>query len=161
MEKNCIEEFTTNKNYRSVTFTYNEKNYEINVSLYSNSVLVFICYNGKISNLYELNFDAEEEKEMDDLYYMGENQEENIKDIEIAQCILGERGNEQMNFIANFIISYVKDIILKINSKINKICLSLSLDNNLLENINDNNKVKDFLNNIKINIEKIFNILKK
>lgn len=156
MEKNSIEEFPTDKNYRSVNFTFNEQKYEINVSLYSNAILVFISYNGKISNLYELNIDNSEELEMND-YYMDES-EENIKDIEIAQCILGKRGNEQMNFIANFIMTYIKDIIVKINTKINKICLSLSLDNNLVNNIEEHGKVKNFLNITKENIGKIFNM---
>ena len=90
--------------------------------------------------------------------YMGDNPEDNIKDIEIAECILGKRGNEQMNFIANFIMTYIKDIILKINSKINKICLSLSLDNDFVTNIEEQNKVKGFLDIIKENIGKIFNL---
>lgn len=158
MEKNCIEEFPTNKNFRSVNFVYNEHNYEINVSLYSNAILIFVCFNGKISNLYELNLDIEEEQEKNEFDYMGENEEENIKDIEIAQCILGKRGNEHMDFIANFIMTYIKDIISKINTKICKICLSLSLDNNLLNNISDNTKVKEFLNLTKSNIGKIFNV---
>lgn len=158
MEKNCIEEFPTNKNFRSVNFTYNEHNYEINVSLYSNAILIFICFNGKISNLYELNLDIEEEQEKNEFDYMGENEEENIKDIEIAQCILGKRGNEHMDFIANFIMTYIKDIISKINSKISKICLSLNLDNNLINNISDNTKIKEFLNLTKSNIKKIFNV---
>ena len=156
MEKNTIEEFPTNKNYRSVSFSYNEQKYEINVSLYSNAILVFISFNGKISNLYELNIDKSEEEEMND--YMGDNPEDNIKDIEIAECILGKKGNEQMNFIANFIMTYIKDIILKINSKINKICLSLSLDNDFVTNIEEQNKVKGFLDIIKENIGKIFNL---
>ena len=134
MEKNCIEEFPTNKNFRSVNFAYNEH------------------------NLYELNLDIEEEQEKNEFDYMGENEEENIKDIEIAQCILGKRGNEHMDFIANFIMTYIKDIISKINTKICKICLSLSLDNNLLNNISDNTKVKEFLNLTKSNIGKIFNV---
>lgn len=158
MEKNCIEEFPTNKNFRSVNFVYNEHNYEINVSLYSNAILIFVCFNGKISNLYELNLDIEEEQEKNEFDYMGENEEENIKDIEIAQCILGKRGNEHMDFIANFIMTYIKDIISKINTKICKICLSLSLDNNLLNNISDTTKVKEFLNLTKSNIGKIFNV---
>ena len=158
MEKNCIEEFPTNKNFRSVNFVYNEHNYEINVSLYSNAILILVCFNGKISNLYELNLDIEEEQEKKEFDYMGENEEENIKDIEIAQCILGKRGNEHMDFIANFIMTYIKDIISKINTKICKICLSLSLDNNLLNNISDNTKVKEFLNLTKSNIGKIFNV---
>jgi hypothetical protein len=156
MEKNNIKEFPTNKNYRSLSFSYNEQKYEINVSLYSNAILVFISFNGKISNLYELNIDKSEEEEMND--YMGDNPEDNIKDIEIAECILGKRGNEQMNFIANFIMTYIKDIILKINSKINKICLSLSLDNDFVTNIEEQNKVKGFLDIIKENIGKIFNL---
>ena len=156
MKKNTIEEFPTNKNYRSVSFKYNEQKYEINVSLYSNAILVFISFNGKISNLYELNIDKSEEEEMND--YMGDNPEDNIKDIEIAECILGKKGNEQMNFIANFIMTYIKDIILKINSKINKICLSLSLDNDFVTNIEEQNKVKGFLDIIKENIGKIFNL---
>ena len=90
--------------------------------------------------------------------YMGDNPEDNMKDIEIAECILGKRGNEQMNFIANFIMTYIKDIILKINSKINKICLSLSLDNDFVTNIEEQNKVKSFLDIIKENIGKIFNL---
>ena len=90
--------------------------------------------------------------------YMGDNPEDNIKDIEIAECILGKRGNEQMNFIANFIMTYIKDIILKINSNINKISLSLSLDNDFVTNIEEQNKVKGFLDIIKENIGKIFNL---
>ena len=159
MEKNYIEEFKTNKNFRNVNFSFNEQNYEINVSLYSNAILVFISFNGKISKLYELNFDITEEQEIND-DYLGEQEENNIKDVEVAQCILGKRGNEQMDFIANYIITYIKGIVLKINSKINKICLSLSLDKNLINEIEDINKIKDFLNITKDNIGKIFNFSK-
>ena len=160
MEKNYIEEFKTNKNFRNVNFSFNEQNYEINVSLYSNAILVFISFNGKISKLYELNFDITEEQEIND-DYLGEQEENNIKDVEVAQCILGKRGNEQMDFIANYIITYIKGIVLKINSKINKICLSLSLDKNLINEIEDINKIKDFLNITKDNIGKIFNFSNK
>ena len=159
MEKNYIEEFKSNKNFRNVNFSFNEQNYEINVSLYSNAILVFISFNGKISKLYELNFDITEEQEIND-DYLGEQEENNIKDVEVAQCILGKRGNEQMDFIANYIITYIKGIVLKINSKINKICLSLSLDKNLINEIEDINKIKDFLNITKDNIGKIFNFSK-
>ena len=161
MESNTIEEFPSDKNFRTVNFIYNEQKYEINVSLYSNAILVFISFNGKISNIYELNLDVEEEQEMNDFNYMGGNQEDNIKDIDLAQCILGKRGNEHMDFIANFIITYIKDIIIKINNKINRICLSLCLDNNLLKNIEDRNITKNFLDTIKDNVGKIFNITKK
>ena len=160
MEKNCIEEFQTSKNFRSVSFTYNEQNYEINISLYSNAILVFLSYNGKISNLYELNIDINEEQERNELEFMGENEEDYIKDIDLAECILGKRGNEELDFIANFIMTYIKDIIMKINSKITKICLSLSLDNVLIGNLGDSNKIKDFLNIVKNNIGKIFNVVK-
>ncbi len=161
MESNTIEEFPSDKNFRTVNFIYNEQKYEINVSLYSNAILVFISFNGKISNIYELNLDVEEEQEMNDFNYMGGNQEDNIKDIDLAQCILGKRGNEHMDFIANFIITYIKDIIIKVNNKINRICLSLCLDNNLLKNIEDRNITKNFLDTIKDNVGKIFNITKK
>ncbi len=156
MEQNCIEEFPS-KNFRSESFVYNEQKYEINVSLYSNAILVFIAFNGKIANMYELNIDINEELENNNFGYVGYDEEENIKDIAIAECILGKRGNEQMNFIANFIISYIKDIIIKINSKISKICLSLSLDKELMNNIEDNKKVKIFLDTVKDSVGKIFN----
>lgn len=161
MESNTIEEFPTDKNFRTVNFVYNEQKYEINVSLYSNAILAFISFNGKISNIYELNLDEDEEQEVNDFNYMGDNEEDNIKDIALAQCILGKRGNEHMDFIANFIITYIKDIIIKVNNKINRICLSLCLDNNLLKNIEDRNMIKNFLDTIKDNIGKIFNITKK
>ena len=159
MEKNYIEEFKSNKNFRNVNFSFNEQNYEINVSLYSNAILVFISFNGKISKLYELNFDITEEQEIND-DYLGEQEENNIKDVEVAQCILGKRGNEQMDFIANYIITYIKGIVLKINSKINKICLALNLDEDLIKNIDNNNIVKDFINTLKDNIGKIFHVSK-
>ena len=161
MESNTIEEFPTDKNFRTVNFVYNEQKYEINVSLYSNAILAFISFNGKISNIYELNLDEDEEQEVNDFNYMGDNEEGNIKDIALAQCILGKRGNEHMDFIANFIITYIKDIIIKVNNKINRICLSLCLDNNLLKNIEDRNMIKNFLDTIKDNVGKIFNITKK
>ena len=160
MEQNCIEEFPTSKNFRTESFMCNEQKYEINVSLYSNAILVFIAFNGKIANLYELNIDINEELENNHFGYVGYDEEENIKDIAIAECILGKRGNEKMNFIANFIISYIKDIITKINSKISKICLSLSLDKDLMNNIEDNKKVKIFLDTVKDSVGKIFNIIR-
>ena len=159
MEKNYIEEFKSNKNFRNVNFSFNEQNYEINVSLYSNAILVFISFNGKISKLYELNIDITEEQEIND-DYLGEQEENNIKDVEVAQCILGKRGNEQLDFIANYIITYIKGIVLKINSKINKICLALNLDEDLIKNIDNDNIVKDFLNILKDNIGKIFHVSK-
>ena len=161
MESNTIEEFPTDKNFRTVNFVYNEQKYEINVSLYSNAILAFISFNGKISNIYELNLDEDEEQEVNDFNYMGDNEEGNIKDIALSQCILGKRGNEHMDFIANFIITYIKDIIIKVNNKINRICLSLCFDNKLLKNIEDRNMIKNFLDTIKDNVGKIFNITKK
>ena len=160
MEINRIEEFPSNNNYRQINFNYNKINYELNASLYSNAIMIFILYNGKISQMYELNLDIEEEQEKNEYNYFCEDGEDNIKDIDIAQCILGKRGNEQIDFIANFIISYVKDTVLKINSKINKICLALSLDGNLIKNIENNNNVKEFIDTLKENIEKIFHVSK-
>ena len=160
MEKNCIEEFPSSNNYRGISFVYNKVNYELNASLYSNAIMIFILYNGKISKMYELNFDIEEEQEKNEYNFFCGDDEDNIKDIDIAQCILGKRGNEQIDFIANFIMSYIKDIVLKINSKINKICLALNLDEDLIKNIDNNVAVKDFLNTLKDNIGKIFQISK-
>ena len=160
MEKNCIEEFPSSNNYRGINFVYNKINYELNASLYSNAIMIFLLYNGKISKMYELNFDIEEEQEKNEYNFFCGDDEDNIKDIDIAQCILGKRGNEKIDFIANFIMSYIKDIVLKINSKINKICLALNLDEDLIKNIDDNNVVKDFLNTLKDNIGKIFHVSK-
>ena len=160
MEKNCIEEFPSSNNYRGISFVYNKVNYELNASLYSNAIMIFILYNGKISKIYELNFDIEEEQEKNEYNFFCGDDDDNIKDIDIAQCILGKRGNEQIDFIANFIMSYIKDIVLKINSKINKICLALNLDEDLIKNIDNNNIVKDFINTLKDNIGKIFQISK-
>ena len=160
MEKNCIEEFPSSNNYRGISFVYNKVNYELNASLYSNAIMIFILYNGKISKIYELNFDIEEEQEKNEYNFFCEDDDDNIKDIDIAQCILGKRGNEQIDFIANFIMSYIKDIVLKINSKINKICLALNLDEDLIKNIDNNNIVKDFINTLKDNIGKIFHVSK-
>jgi len=160
MEKNCIEEFPSSNNYRGINFVYNKVNYELNASLYSNAIMIFILYNGKISKMYELNFDIEEEQEKNEYNFFCGDEEDNIKDIDIAQCILGKRGNEQIDFIANFIMSYIKDIVLKINSKINKICLALNLDEDLIQNIDNNVVVKDFLNTLKDNIGKIFHVSK-
>ena len=161
MDQNIIEEFPSSNNYKSITFNYNNINYEINASLYSNAIMIFICFNGKVSKMYELNLDIEEEQEKNEYNLFMSNDEDYIKDIDIAQCILGKRGNEQIDFIANFIMSYIKDIVLKINSKINKIILAINLDNDLIKNIDNNIKVKEFINIIKINIDKIFNISKK
>ena len=161
MEINCIEEFNSNNNFRGIHFNYDKVNYELNASLYSNAIMIFILYNGKISQMYELNLDIEEEQEKNDYNYFCGNDEDNIKDIDIAECILGKRGNEQVNFFANFIMTYIKDIILKINSKINKIVLALNLDENLIKNIeNNSNNIKEFINIVKDNIEKIFRISK-
>ena len=160
MEINCIEEFPSNNNYRQINFNYNKINYELNASLYSNAIMIFISYNGKISQIYELNLDIEEEQEKNEYNFFCGNDEDNIKDIDIAECILGKRGNEQINFIANFIITYIKDIVLKINSKINKICLAINLDENFIKNIENNNNVKEFINIVKENIEKIFIVQK-
>ena len=160
MEKNCIEEFPSSNNYRGISFVYNKVNYELNASLYSNAIMIFILYNGKISKIYELNFDIEEEQEKNEYNFFCGDDDDNIKDIDIAQCILGKRGNEQIDFIANFIMSYIKDIVLKINSKINKICLALNLDEDLIKNIDNNNIVKDFINTLKDYIGKIFHVSK-
>ena len=160
MEKNCIEEFPSSNNYRGISLVYNKVNYELNASLYSNAIMIFILHNGKISKMYELNFDIEEEQEKNEYNFFCGDDDDNIKDIDIAQCILGKRGNEQIDFIANFIMSYIKDIVLKINSKINKICLALNLDEDLIKNIDNNNIVKDFINTLKDNIGKIFHVSK-
>jgi len=161
MDQNIIEEFPSSNNYKSITFNYNNNNYEINTSLYSNAIMIFISFNGKISKMYELNLDIEEEQEKNEYNLFMSNDEDYIKDIDIAKCILGKRGNEQIDFISNFIMSYIKDSIIKINSKINKICLAINFDNDFIKNIENNIKVKEFIDVIKINIEKIFNISKK
>ena len=161
MEINCIEELNSNNNYRGINLNYDKVNYELNASLYSNALMIFILYNGKISQMYELNLDIEEKKEKNEYNYFCGNDEDNIKDIDIAECILGKRGNEQINFIANFIMTYIKDIILKINSKINKIVLALNLDENVIKNIENNStKDKEFTDRVKDSIEKIFMISK-
>ena len=152
MNQNSIEELPTNTNFRTINFMFNEQKYDLNVSLYSNAIFALISYNGKISNLYELNIESNEEQEN---YFNGGDEE--IKDIDIGHCILGKRGNEQMNFISNFIMSYIKDVITCINAKIVKICLSLSLDNKFIRDIEEDDKVKNFLSEIKKNISKIFN----
>ena len=123
MENNCIEEYPSSHNYKSVNFSYNNQKYEINVSLYSNAVMIFICYNAKLANMYELNIDLEEEQEKN-----------------VYNDLIGEENE-------------VKDIILKINNKINKICLSLNLDEELTKNLDNNSKefldiVKDNINKI-------------
>ena len=161
MDQNIIEEYPSSNNYKSITFNYNNNNYEINTSLYSNAIMIFISFNGKISKMYELNLDIEEEQEKNEYNLFMSNDEDYIKDIDIAKCILGKRGNEQIDFISNFIMSYIKDSIIKINSKINKICLAINFDNDFIKNIENNIKVKEFIDVIKINIEKIFNISKK
>lgn len=161
MDQNIIEEYPSSNNYKSITFNYNNNNYEINTSLYSNAIMIFISFNGKIAKMYELNLDIEEEQEKNEYNLFMSNDEDYIKDIDIAKCILGKRGNEQIDFISNFIMSYIKDSIIKINSKINKICLAINFDNDFIKNIENNIKVKEFIDVIKINIEKIFNISKK
>ena len=40
MENNCIEEYPSSNNFRSANFTYNNINYEINTSLYSNAIMI-------------------------------------------------------------------------------------------------------------------------
>ena len=60
MEINCIEEFNSNNNYRGINFIYDKVNYELNASLYSNALMIFILYNGKISQMYELNLKMKE-----------------------------------------------------------------------------------------------------
>ena len=161
MEKNCIEEYNSSNNYRSIKYNYNNINYELNVSLYSNAIMIFISYNSKISKMYELNINIEEEQEKNEYNYFCGNDEDNIKDIDIANCILGKRGNEQLDFFVNVIMSYIKDIILKINTKINKICLAICLDGDLMKNIEKNEIIKDFINLTKENIDKIFNANQK
>ena len=152
-EKNGIEEFQNSKNFKGLNFTYDNINYEMNASLYSNAIFVFISYNGKISNLYELNFDYTEELEMNELYNIDN---ENLQEISLSQCILGKRDNDKLNFIANFTITNIKNLIINISTKINKICLSLSLDSKLLENVDDT-KFKGFLNIIKEKTGILFN----
>ena len=163
LSANKIEELPINKNYRATSFEFNNKKYELNISLYSNALFIFLCNNGKISNIYELNINTENEEEIINI----ENEEENIKDIEIANCILGKRGNDKMNFIANFILTYVKDFIEKISNKITKFCLAINLNDDLIKEYNSNDEpeenkqrdnIKKFLDAIKENFKKVFNI---
>ena len=162
LNANKIEELPTSKNYRSTNFEFNNKKYELNISLYSNALFIFLCNNGKISNIYELNIDIENEEEVINI----DDEEDNIKDIEIANCILGKRGNDKMNFIANVILTYVKEFIEKINNKIIKLCLAVNLNDDLIkeyynnepEEIKQRDNIKKFLDLIKESFKKIFNI---
>lgn len=107
-------------NFRNLIFEFNNIKYEIGVSLYSNAILIIITTNGKIGNLYSLDLSSEH---MLDSYT--KSQED--KELETAECLLGNRRDERSHFISNVLLSLLSNKISLKSSKIQKLVLSIAL----------------------------------
>ena len=154
---NSIKPYDSNSNFRQSNFEYKNIKYEISVSLYSNLIFIIISSEGKITNLYSMDTDSFSEE--NNFYH----DEEDNSEIEIAQCILGDRRNEKNQFIANLLLTYLCKSISSKSDKIEKIILSLNLNNpneNNEKNLNFelSNETKELIDILKSNISKIFNI---
>ena len=152
-----IKTYDSNSNFRQIFFEYEQIKYEISVSLYSNLIFIIISSEGKITNLYSMDTDSFSEE--NNFYH---DEEEN-SEIEIAQCILGDRRNEKNQFIANLLLTYLCKSISSKSDKIEKIILSINLNNTHNKNENNLNfeltkEIKELIDILKINLNKIFNI---
>ena len=154
---NSIKPYDSNSNFRQSNFEYKNIKYDISVSLYSNLIFIIISSEGKITNLYSMDTDAFTEENN---YY---DNEEDKSEIEIAKCILGDRRNEKNQFIANLLLTYLCKSISSKSDKIEKIVLSLNLNNTHNKNENNLNfeltkEIKELIDILKTNLNKIFNI---
>ena len=154
---NSIKPYDSNSNFRQSNFEYKNIKYDISVSLYSNLIFIIISSEGKITNLYSMDTDSFNEE--NNFYH----DEEDNSEIEIAQCILGDRRNEKNQFIANLLLTYISKSISSKSDKIEKIILSLNLNNpneNNEKNLNFelSSETKELIDILKSNISKIFNI---
>lgn len=152
-EDKSVIEVGPQTNYRYGFFEYNKIKYEIGISLYQNAILILITYNGKIGNMYTL--DIEEEDNIDAFI-----EEDEAPEIKTADCILGDRRNEKINFISNLILSDLSKKISKKNSKIQKIIFSLTLSEFVIANkeFSITPEVRGLIVTLKEEINKILNI---
>lgn len=152
-ENKSVIEVGSQANYRNGFFEYNKIKYEIGVSLYQNAILILITYNGKIGNMYTL--DIEEEDNIDS--FIDENETPEIK---TADCVLGDRRNEKINFISNLILTDLSKKISKKNSKIQKLIFSLTLSEifNTDKEFSITPEVRGLIDTLKEEINKILNI---
>lgn len=151
--KQTCTEIDSNTNYRHDTFQVNNIKYDIGISIYSNAIMIIVTYNGKIGNMYTL--DADEEEEMNYI------EEGDAPEIKMCQCVLGDRRNEKIMFIANLILSSIQKKISIKNSKIKKLILSLTLDESNSNNNKEftiNEETKTFISSMKESLNKILNI---
>ena len=151
MEK--IEKINLN-NYKKITFEFEKISYELNITLYSNAILIIISSSSKISQIFTLNINLEESEEENILF------DEDLKEnnILMSDCILGDRRNEKLKFISNIILTNIYKKIKKKSNKIKTLILSLNLPNEFYseEIFEIDIKTKELLNIINENINKIF-----
>lgn len=107
-------------NFQHITFDHDNTKYEIGISLYSNAIFIIITTNGKIGNLYSLDLSSEQ---MLDSYTKSKEE----KELETAECLLGNRRDERNLFISNVLLSLLSSKISLKSSKIQKLVLSLKL----------------------------------
>jgi hypothetical protein len=132
-------------NFRKISFKHKEIEYELGISLYSKLIFVILTDTCKLGNMYigEL-----EEDEMDETDFMD------------VKCILGDRSNEESQFLANFIINYIFAGLKKNgNTKIQKVLVSSSLRKGSFSNMDGlNNEYKEVITLVKENITTLLNI---
>jgi hypothetical protein len=135
-------------NFRKVNFLYKGSDYELGISLYSKLIMVILTDNCKFGNMY-----------------IGELEEEDImvedeSDFMDVKCILGDRNNEESQFLANFAINYIFTGLKKAgNTKIQKVLVSSSIRRGTYSDETGlTNDYKELLTLVRENIATLLNI---
>ena len=143
---------TSSSNFFKQIFSFNEINFELAISLYSNMMLVIISNNSKMGNFWLAEVEEESEEMLDD--------EEVSIDL---NCILGERNNEFYQVVANMIVRKLLNCMKKTGIQIKNILVSLafrSIDIDITNPVKDivevSTKTKQFIELITNNLESIF-----
>ena len=132
-------------NFRKINFKHKDIEYELGISIYSKLIFVIFTDTCKLGNMYigEL-----EEEDMDETEFMD------------VKCILGDRSNEESQFLANFIINYIFTGLKQTdNTKIQKVLVSSSLKKNSFSNKDGlTSGYKDLIGLVKENVTTLLNI---
>jgi hypothetical protein len=134
-------------NFRKANFKFKDVEYELGISLYSQLIFIIVTENSKLGNMYIGEIENEDFIEEDSEFFD-------------VKCILGDRNNEESQFLANFVINYLfRSLKNSNNSKIQKILVSSTLKRGSFTDDNGlTGEFKNFISVLKENLIVLLNI---
>jgi hypothetical protein len=135
-------------NFRKVNFSCCGIEYELGISIYSKLIFIILTDTCKLGNIYIGELDDEDIITEEDSDFLD------------IKCILGDRSNEESQFLANFIINYIFAGLKKANKlKIQNILVSSSLRKNSYSDEQGlNSDYQKFMLLVKQNVATLLNI---